>query len=386
MRVTRSLVALTSLVAVTALTAACAGSTGGSAGGGAKPTEFAIDLVFDQTGVNQTFSPSVKQGWDLRIEEANAAGEVSGTTLSTTVHDTRSDPKVAAGLMAEVAASDAPMAVFGTSSAVAPAVAPVAQRAGLPLVTMYSGSPGVVDAGDHVFRVTAPQATYHHLQSEYFASQGVKRVAMIYNNDNATLKSLAENFYPEAAKKDGYEIVQSSGVSVKAPDLSAEMTGVLASKPDAVLMLVLGQQNTSIVTQLRRAGFTGVIGAQPGIGSQALTALGADADGVVYPIDFSSATVSESGKKFVDAYKAKYGTAPDTFAAAGYDGASMTVDALAATPEFTREALQATLLDLSTKGFDGAAGAVRFENRDARVDGVMVRWQGGQETLLNPTS
>jgi branched-chain amino acid transport system substrate-binding protein len=381
MRPTRSRTAALAVATACVLTAGCA-SGGASSSGGPKPATFTIDFVLDATGVNQTFTGSVRQGWDLRIEQANTNRELGGTTLATNVQDTRSDPKVGAGLMTDVASTEAPMAVFGTSSAVAPAVAPIAQRAGLPLVTIYSGSPGVVDAGDHVFRVTAPQATYHHLQSEYFAKAGVKRVAIIYNNDNATLKNLAETYYPEAAAKDGYEIVQSAGVSVKAPDLSSEMTGVLASNPDAVLMLVLSQQNTSVVTQLRRANFDGIIAAQPGIGTQALEALGAEADGVVYPIDFSPATQSESGKQFAQAYQAKYGTVPDTFAASGYDGASMTVEALKAAPELTRDALQKALLDLTASGFRAAAGEVRFEGRDARVDGVMVRWQGGQETLL----
>jgi branched-chain amino acid transport system substrate-binding protein len=384
-RTTRTLLAAAATAAV-ALTAAC--GSGGSGGGTTeKPSEFAIDLVLDVTGVAQTFSPAVRQGWDLRIEQANATKELGDTTLSTTVHDTRSDPRTGAGLMAEVGSSDAPMAVFGTSSSVAPAVAPVAQQAGLPLVTIYSGSPGVVDAGDHVFRVTAPQNTYHHLQSEYFAQQGVKRVAIVYNNDIGTLKDLAENYYPKAAAEDGYEIVQSSAVSAKAPDLSSEMTGVLASNPDAVLMLVLGQQNTSIVTQLRRVNYPGVIAAQPGVGNQALLALGPAADGIVYPIDFSAATTATTGAAFVQAYQAKYGALPDTFAASGYDGASMAVAALAAAPEYTREALLTSLQGIAAKGLEGASGTtVRFDGRDARVDGMMVRWEGGKETLLAPTA
>ncbi|WP_433503158.1 ABC transporter substrate-binding protein [Pseudonocardia halophobica] len=383
MRPTRSLFAAAA-VALLSVTAACGSGGGASTGSAGKPSEFAIDFVLDVTGVSQTFSPAVRQGWDLRIEQANAAKELRGTTLSTNVHDTRSDPRTGAGLMAEVGAGEAPLAVFGTSSSVAPAVAPVAQQAGLPLVTIYSGSPGVVDAGDHVFRVTAPQYTYHHLQSEYFKANGVKRVAIVYNNDIGTLKDLAENYYPKAAAQDGYEIVQSSGVSAKAPDLSSEMTGVLGSNPDAVLMLVLGQQNTSIVTQLRRASFPGVIAAQPGVGNQALLALGPAADGIVYPIDFSAATTSAAGKDFVNAYQARYGSAPDTFAASGYDGASMAVAALAAAPEFTREALLQSISDITAKGLDGASGTVRFDGRDARVDGMMVRWENGRETLVAP--
>lgn len=370
------------LVATAAVVLAGCGGQQAATGGGGRPTEFTIDFVLDQTGVAQTFTGAVRQGWDLRVEEANTNKEVEGVTLATRMHDSQSDPRVGSGVMTQVAGSDAPIAAFGTGSNVAPAVAPIAQRAGLPLVTIYSGSPGVVDAGDQIFRVTAPQATYHQIQSTYFAKQGVKRVAVIYNTDNATLKNLAEVFYPAAAQRDGYEIVSNSGVSVKATDISAEMTGVLASKPDAVLMLVLSQQNTSVVTQLRRANFPGIIAAQPGIGRQALETLGAEADGVVYPIDFSPATEAATGQAFVEAYTARYGDSPDTFAASGYDGASMVIEALKTATSFDRETLHQALLDVSTRGFDGAAGPVRFEDRDARVDGVMVRWEGGTETLL----
>lgn len=375
--------AAAALIATTAvLLAGCGGGEQAAAGAAGRPAEFSIDFVLDQTGVSQAFTGAVRQGWDLRIDQANANGEVEGVTLATRMHDSQSDPRVGAGVMTEVVGSDAPIAAFGTSSSVAPAVAPIAQRGGLPLVTMYSGGPGVVDAGDQIFRVTAPQSSYHQIQSSYFADQGVKRVAIIYNSDIGTLKNLAEEFYPAAAARDGYEIVVSSGVSAQATDISAEMTGVLASQPDAVLMLVLSQQNTSVVTQLRRASFPGIIAAQPGIGTQALEALGAEADGVVYPIDFSPATESAAGQAFVDAYTARYGDAPDTFAASGYDGASMMVAALAAAPSFDRETLHQALLDVAATGLDGAAGPVRFEERDARIDGVMVRWQGGAETLL----
>ncbi|WP_214103373.1 ABC transporter substrate-binding protein [Acrocarpospora catenulata] len=380
--------AVAALLAATLL-AGCGGGadTSGSAGTAspARPAEFSIDFVLDQTGVVQVFTGAVKEGWDLRIDQANQQGELPGTTLRTRIHDTQSDPKVGAGLMSEVAASDAPLAVFGTSSSIAPAVAPIAQSAGLPLVTLYSGGPGVVDAGDHVFRVTAPQSSYHHLQSAYFASEGVKRVAIVYNNDVGTLKNLAEEFYPEAAGKDGYEIVHSAGVSAKATDLSAELTGVLAAKPDAVLMLVLSQQNTSIVTQLRRAAFPGIIAGQPGIGRQALEALGSAADGVVYPIDFTADIAAPSGKAFAEAYRARYNKDPDTFAASGYDGATMVIEALKVTTGFDRESMLAALNKVAAAGFDGAVGPLRFENRDARVAGMMVRWTEGREVPLNGT-
>lgn len=354
----------------------------GGTGSAERPSEVEINFVLDQTGVAQTFTGAVRQGWDLRIEQANQAKELEGTTLTTKFSDSKSDPAAGAAAITQVVSADAPFAVFGTASSVAPAVAPIAQRAGMPLVTIYSGTPNLVDVGENIFRVTAPQNTYHGIQSEYFAKQGVKRVAIIYNNDNATLKGLAEDFYPKAAKEDGYEIVKSSGVSFKATDLTAEMTGILASKPDAVLMLVLAQQNTSVVNQLRRASFSGVIAAQPGVGRQALEALKADANGIVYPLDFTADAKAPSAAAFSKAFQAKYDVAPDTFGASGYDGATMVIEALKVTKGLTRDAMRQALLDVSNKGFDAAAGPLRFEKRDARVPGVMVRWQDGKEVPL----
>jgi branched-chain amino acid transport system substrate-binding protein len=350
-----------------------------SSGESGKTGTLSIPLVFDKTGVSSALNGPTLQAWDLRIKEANASGELGGLTLETNLMDSQSDPKVGAGLMTEVASSDAPIAAFGTTSSVAVAVAPIVQDAGLPTVFGYSGASGLTDTGDMIFRVTAPQSTYHQLATDYFAQQGVKKIDIIYNNDNATLKGLAEQFYPAQAKEAGYEIVRSVGVSYAATDISAEMTGIISDNVDAVVMLVLSQQNASVITQLNRAGYTGIISAQPGIGRQALESLGATADGVIYPIDFSSSTTEESGVAFVKAFQAEYGKKPDTFAAAGYDMASMVVEAIKKAPELTREALQAALVDITNAGMTGAVGPITFENRDARVEGILVRWHNGDE-------
>lgn len=378
--------ALPVLAVACALIVGCGGDEQSEEGGGgaseAMPASVALDFMLDVTGPAQVYTKDVKRGLDLRIKEANEAGELGQTKLSANIRDQRGDPRAAANVMTEVANSDAPLALFGTGSDIAPAVAPVAQREEVPLITIFSGGPGVVDVGDYIYRVTAPQSSYHDLQSQYLKSQGAKRVAMIYNNDNGTLKDLAENFYPEAAERDGYEIVETAGVPVAATDISSELTGIANSQPDAVLMLVLLQQNATVVNRLRGAGFEGVIAAQPGIDDSALKSLGDRADGVVWPTDFSPATETESGQQFVAAFEAEYGSLPDTFAASGYDGTTMAIEALKAAPEFTREGLQQGLTEVTSKGFDGAAGPLTFEERDARVDGIMVEWQNGKETLL----
>jgi branched-chain amino acid transport system substrate-binding protein len=372
----------------TALVAGCGGDDGetdtGPANSGAakKPASVTVPLIVDATGPIEAFIKEVRRGWDLRIEEAQAGDELEGTKVNTDVLDSRFDAKAAANHVSKAARSDAPLALYGTSSGIAPAIAPIAQRSKLPFTAIFSGGPGVVEAGDYIFRVTAPQSSYHQLQSDYLKSQGVKRVAIIYNSDVGTVKDLAEGFYKEAAARDGYEIVESTGISATATDTASEMTGIVNSNPDAVLLLTLGQQISTGITQLRRANYDGIIATHPGVSIEGMKSLGAEADGVVWPTDFTPATETESGQKFVTAFESRYGYEPEAFAASGYDAATMVLLALERAPDFSREAVHKALQEVTEEGFESASGPLTFEERDARVQGAMVEWKDGEQTLL----
>lgn len=383
---TRLWPALAVLAVSAGLVAGCGGEEEEGGGGQAapaaqKPASLTVPLVLDATGPIEAFIKDVRRGWDLRIKEATASREVE-TKIEGKLYDSRFDARAAANHVTQIAKSDAPLTLYGTSSGIAPGLAPIAQREKLPFIAIFSGGPGVVEVGDYVFRVTAPQVAYHQLQSDYFKRQGVKRVAIIYNNDVGTVKQLAEEFYPEAAKRDGYEIVESAGVAATATDLSSEMTGIANARADAVLLLALGQQISSAITRLRRANYEGIVATHPGVSIEGLKSLGAEADGVIWPTDFSPATRDESGRKFVQAYEAEYGDQPAAFAASGYDAATMVLEAVKVAPDFSRENFHKALLQVTEKGFASASGPLTFEERDARVKGVMVEWQDGKETLL----
>jgi branched-chain amino acid transport system substrate-binding protein len=112
--------------------------------------------------------------------------------------------------------------------------------------------------------------------------------------------------------------------------------------------------------------------------------MGAQADGILFPIDFSAANPDPAIKKFVDDYKAKYNEAPSPYAADAYDAVQLIVKSLAASKTTDSDDIKAAMEGVAAKGFDGATGAIKFENRDARVPGVLVEWRGGQENVIQP--
>jgi branched-chain amino acid transport system substrate-binding protein len=365
-------------------------SDGGSAtattgGGGDAPETVTIGLIMDETGLAGFAGSAAKKGFELGIEEANANDALGGTKIEIEYGDAATDIKQASSLATKMTRDDDVRAlVFGTQGSEALAVAPIADRAGVPTVFIYSGGPGVVETGEGMFRVTAPQSTYTHLALEHLANEGAKRISIIYNSDHATLNDLATKVYPELAEENGVEIVSSTGVSLKETEYGQAAKVVADADPDAVVLLLAGAPNVTAISALERAGWEGKIVGQPGIAGGILEPLGKKANGIVYPLDFAATTESPVGKAFVETYEAETGEEANTYSAAGYDAALMLVEGLKAADGYSREEIQAGLTKVAESGFEGAAGEITFENRDARVPGLLVEYQDGKEVVIEP--
>jgi branched-chain amino acid transport system substrate-binding protein len=110
----------------------------------------------------------------------------------------------------------------------------------------------------------------------------------------------------------------------------------------------------------------------------------AQGDGILFPIDFSAANSDPAIKTFIDDYKAKFNADPSPYAADAYDAMQLIIKALAAGEEFEPDAIKAGMEKVAAQGFIGAAGKITFENRDARVPGVLVEWRDGKENVIQP--
>src|SRR5690606_29301971 len=96
---------------------------------------------------------ATRDGVELALREQNAKGGVGGRKLIAKVQDDRSRPEEATTAFVRVVEAHKPVAVIGTiASSNTIAMAALAQKQGVPLVTPASTAPKVTEAGDFVFR------------------------------------------------------------------------------------------------------------------------------------------------------------------------------------------------------------------------------------------
>lgn len=347
-----------------------------------------ITALVEQTGAIAAAGQDIGRGIEMGIDTVNASGRLGKYKIVADVKDTASTPATGAALTSQVARTDS-IAILGPAlSSVAMATAPIAQREGIPMITIQANTAGLVETGDHIYRITPPFYTFNGLTYKYLAQQGLKKVALSYISNIPSVTGLGRDFAPKWIKANGLELVAEETMPVNTTDFSTTIAKLVASNPDAIGLYNLDTQLPALISGIRRAGFTGQLFCYA-ISPATLSAVGEAGDGIVLSIDYSPALTDPSSVEFTKAFEAKYGSTPTIYHANGYDsvvflGAALEkVIAGGATPD--RENLLKALGEVAQTGVAGASGQLRFDSamhRDARVAGVLVQYKGGKPEVV----
>ena len=180
------------------------------------------------------------------------------------------------------------------------------------------------------------------------------------------------------------------------PILNKIMEAYNAQKPDAVALFVNPIAMPPLYKGLRSLGVDVPIQGSPAASNPAIFAMGPDAvegllvldsGGLVNPTALPDDWPLKAGQlAFYEAYQAKYGQAPDFFAAAGADLIAVLAEAMKQAGDPDDKAAVAKALT-NLKDFVGLQGIVNFtpEATSQGVTGQMVEFQvqGAQFVLVN---
>jgi len=365
-------------------TAACGGGdSGASSGGDGLPETINLVSINPTTGVVAFAGSAANKGYQLAIEEINESDLLGGSQLELQLVDTRSEPQTAAQEATTAIADTDVAAVFGSvSSNEAIAMSPLLQQRGLPVVYTQAGSDGVV-VGDYTWRATPLMSSYYPIMSQYIEEQGFQSLGVLYTSATPTLQEVGSETVPQMADALGIDITASIDIPATTQDYSAPISQVLDTQPDAVVALLVGAANVTVMQQLRQAGYTGPVLGNSGASAGNLTPAGADGADMLWPTDFNSHQTAESSQQFVEAYRAEYGEDPLNYAAEAYDAAYFLARSIAAAGSADREAIKDAMVDQAEESMDGALGEdLTWEDGTISVPGVVVRWNGTAEELL----
>ncbi|MBL9188142.1 MAG: ABC transporter substrate-binding protein [Opitutaceae bacterium] len=344
---------------------------------GAEPVRLGFFMSI--TGRDASFGEASLRGARLAIDELNAAGGVLGRPLELVVEDNRSLAGESATAAKKLIARDRVAALIGEcSSARTLEAAPVAHAAGVPLITPASTSPKVTEVGDAIFRVCFIDPFQGEVLATFARQRlGLKRAALLIENGSPYSVGLAE-FFAKTFTALGGEIVATQKYGGTDTDFRAPLTALRAARPDAIFLPGYYVAAGLVAQQARQLGLPATLLGGDGFEAPQLLEIGGAAlEGVYYSSHFSEANTAPESRRFVAAYRARHGAAPNGLAALTYDAVRLAADGIARAGTTDKTALRRALA--ATKDFPGATGRTTINaRRDADKDAAIIAVRGGR--------
>lgn len=352
--------------------------------------EIKIGVAEALTGPIAKYGVPIRNGFALAAEELNAAGGINGNRIALVIEDEQGKKEEAITVFKKFIYQDKVLAIFGpTLSNSAFAADPVANAAKTVVFGTSNTAEGITAIGPYVFRNSIAEADILPKVVKTAKNKlNIRKVAILYGNDDAFTKSGYDAF-SKAVHAEHIEVVATETFAKGDVDFSAQLTKIKSLNPDAVVCSALVEEAANIVLQARVLGIPDkvrFIGGN-GFNSQKLAEIaGKAADGVITGSPWFLDDPNPKNRKFVAAFKKKYNTDPDQFAAQAFDALSIMAAALknvklTGDVEKDRAALRDELAKV--KNFHGVGGKFSFDaNRDAEQKGRVLVVKDGRFTVF----
>ncbi len=329
-----------------------------------------IGVNAEITGDMPAVGASCRKAAELAANEVNAAGGIlldgKPCRVVLCVEDNAGKPDQSAAAVQKLISEDEVVAIVGpNASRYAIPAAEVAESSRTVLITPWSTNPKTtLDARSgspkrYVFRSCFIDPFQGRLLAAFaFDSLGAKTAAVLYDIASDYNKGIAEIFAAAFAEKGG-RVVAMETYTNPDRDFSAQLTKIKQTNPEIVFLPNYYSEVPLQIEQARRLGISAPFLGSDSWGSSDLVKLGgAQVEGCCFSTHYAPDRASPVARKFIAAFTAAYGSAPDDVAALTYDAFGLLFQALSRAGRADREALRDALA--GTPSFEGVTGTMRF--------------------------
>ena len=348
---------------------------GGPGAGPAQPAPIKIGFVTDLTGIAAQAAKDMVNGLTLYLDEIGA--QMAGRKVELIVEDSQARPDVALSKVRKLVEHDRVHLVAGVLFGhLGYALAPKIEEYRVPGLITTAASDDLTQRLKYrwVIRTGWASSQPSHPFGEYAArTLGHRKVAVIAS-DYAFAWEVVGGFQ-KSFEVSGGQVVQKLWVPLGAMDL-APYISKLRRDVDAVFTMIAGASTLQFFKQYQDAGLTGriaLIGGGPAVDEALLPQMGDEALGVITPLMYSAALDTPVNRRFVKAYRERFGKVPSYFSETNYTSGRWIHEAVKAVGGKVedREALLAALRKVEI--VDAPRGPVKLDAWGNPVQNIYIR-------------
>ncbi len=308
---------------------------------------------------------SILNGVQMAVDEANAAGGYKGRPFETILRNDSGLWGASANEIVSFSYEDKVWAIIGTVDGANSHIAiRVALRTDVPMMNVADLDATLVETRiPWVFRVIPDDRQMAYTIAYYVYKQlGLKNVAILRANNRygrfgvAQFKKSSIRLGRPAPIEINYEL----NYEQVNTDFAAQMDRLEKIKPDGIILWADPEPAGLLVKKMREIGLNvPVIACERIINPKFLETAGKAAEGVLATSPFNPEDSNPRLVEFKKRYQARFGAAPDAYAAHSYDGTQMVIEAIMKAG-LNRYRIRDVLAEM--RHWDGVTGEINMDD------------------------
>ncbi len=363
------------------LLSACAPKSAGNGGGGGKANgPIRVGVISPLSGAWTVYGKAHSAGFELAVDEINAAGGTLGRKWELVVADSKTEPQVVTEQANRLVREEKVDFLAGTfSSAERNAAAPVATAADKLLLypTFYEGQsqkfyPGVCNPNVFMFGPEPSEQVWPHL--EYVTSKHGGKFFMI--GSDYVWPRETNRLTKQKLEELGGSVVGESYIPFNTPQYGSVLSKIKRSGADVIFLTLTGSDTVNFRRQLAAAGMKKDFvvwtvddeeAATSGIGPEAT-------EGDYVSFDYFWSIDTPNNQKFRKKVQRKYPRViMNTVGVAMYNAAHMTAMAIDKAGEVSTDAVRSALEGMTFEGAPQGSLTMRAEDHQAVLPSYLVK-------------
>ena len=334
-----------------------------NAGPAAAQETMKIGFFAPITGPAAADGMSAKNAVELGVKDVNNSGGIKGKKVELVVYDDRLKAEEAVAIANKLIEKDKVVGVVsGSYSGPTRVVAPILQKAGMPMVAGYAVHPDVTwnpntkTPNDFIFR-NGFLGEIEGAAAAEFAVKDLKAKRMsIIAMDNDFGRSISEGFAEWAEKRGATILTKQMYKFPGEKDFRPYLTTIKQGNPDVIFAAGYYNEAASIVRQAKELEIKSLILGEEGFDSPKFLEIAGDAaEGVIIATNLDRDDPRPVVQNFLKNYRAAYGHDADMVGASSCDAFMILVDAIKKAGTDPK-AIQKALLE--TKDYNGLTGKI----------------------------
>ncbi len=332
--------------------------------GSSAPQTIKVGLNAELTGSIPVVGKASKNAAEMAVAEINDAGGLQVGSQKYKVElfteDNEDKSESAAAVTQKLITQQGVVAIIGpNASRNAIPAAQVAETAKVPLISPWSTNPDTTKGKQYVFRAAFIDPFQGRVVAKFALNQlAAKKAAVLYDISSDYNKGIAEVFQKEFQAAGG-QVVSFESYSKGDKDFSSQLTKIKGNNPDVVF---LPNYYSEVPLQVQQAHKLGInvpfLGSDSWGDPELIKLCGTECEGFYFSTHYAADNATPVAKKFIDAYKAKYGELPDDVAALTYDSFGLLWTALKNAGKIDRQAVRDALGSIPK--YEGVTGNMQF--------------------------